>query len=109
MEESRTHSSKLMHEFGSITNASVTAWTPVVMLDISLQSISFASSERLLPGDTHPLRFTLPGAPRMHFASVALLPSTAPAERGGYRYAAKFVTLEPNTIDHIVRFLGETA
>jgi hypothetical protein len=98
-----------MHEFASITNSAITAWTPVILLDVSLNGISFASSEVLFAGVTHPMRFTLPGAPKMHFVSVMLLPGTTQGVPVGYRYGAKFVQIDPRTTDHLVQFLSEPA
>jgi hypothetical protein len=107
LEEKRAHSRRLMHEFASITNSAVTEWTPVILLDVSTNGISFASSEVLFAGVTHPMRFTLPGTPRMHFVSVALLPGTTQGVPVGFRYGAKFVQVHPRTIDQIVQFLSE--
>lgn len=98
-----------MHEFGSITNSEITAWKPVILLDVSVNGISFASPEVLFAGVTHPMRFTLPGAPRIHFVAVTLLPGMTQGVPVGYRYGAKFETIEPRTTDHIVRFLSEPA
>lgn len=109
LEEKRAHSRKLMHEVASISNSAGSTWVPVVLLDVSLSGISFASAEVLSSDGTYSMRFTLPGAARLHFASVTLTPRTTSGVPSGYRYGARFLTIDRQTLDHVIQFMSEPA
>ena len=96
-----------MHEIAFISKSSDTGWVPIVVLDISVNGITFACSEILLSGYAHTLRFTLPGTPKLHFVSAMLLPRTTEGVPSGYRYGARFSRIDQRTADHIVTFLSE--
>lgn len=96
-----------MHEYAFVSNFSDSGWLPIVLLDISASGISFACSEALQGGNVHALRFTLPGTPKLHFASAVLLPATTEGVPSGYRYGGRFSSIDRSTIDHIVTFLSE--
>jgi hypothetical protein len=96
-----------MHEYAFVSNFSDSGWVPIVLLDISSNGISLACSEVLQGGNVHAFRFTLPGTPKLHFASGVLLPATTGGVLSGYRYGARFSSVDRNTIDHIVTFLSE--
>lgn len=97
----------MMHEFAFVSNFSDTGWMPVVLLDISVNGVSFACSEVLQSGNVHAFRFTLPGTPKLHCVSAMLLPPTTKGVPSGYRYGARFSHIDRHTIDHIVTFLSE--
>lgn len=107
LEEKRAHSRRLMHEVASITDPAGSTWVPIVLLDVSLHGISFASAEVLLSDCTYSMRFTLPGAAKLHFSSVTLTPRTTSGVPSGYRYGARFLTIDRQTLDHIVQFMSE--
>lgn len=109
LEERRAHSRRLMHEVASITNPTGTTWVPIILLDVSLNGASFASSQVLLSDCEYSMRFTLPGAARLHFASVTLTPRTTSGVPSGYRYGARFLKIERQTQVHIVQFRSEPA
>jgi hypothetical protein len=96
-----------MYEVASITSSLDSGWTPVVLLDVSANVITFASSRQMSTGSVHSLRFTLPGRARLHFVSVGLLASTTVGGPSGFRYRAEFLAIDPLTIDHVARFLSE--
>jgi hypothetical protein len=109
LEEKRAHSRKLMHEVASITAPGGSTWIPIILLDVSLSGISFASSEELSSDCAHSMRFTLPGTARLHFASVMLTPRTTAGVPSGYRYGARFLTIDRLTLDHVIQFMSEPA
>jgi hypothetical protein len=106
MDEKRAHSRKLMHEAAAITIAAGARSVPVILLDISLHSISFASAEEMHTGDIHSLRFTLPGSGQLHFVTVKLVARSASHMPSGFRYGATFARINNPTIDDIVLFLS---
>lgn len=109
MDEKRAHCRKLMHETAAITNAAGARSIPVVLLDISLHSVSFASAVELQPGETHSLRFTLPQSGRLHFVTVKVVARCADHMPSGFRYGATFARINNPTIDDIVMFFSQPA
>lgn len=104
MDEKRAHSRTLMHEV-AVDAAAI----PIVLLDISLHSISFASSAEMLTGGSYALRFTLPGSPRLHFVLVKIVVRTGENVPAGFRYGAKIERIDSKTVDHIIEFLSQPA
>ncbi|WP_159695814.1 hypothetical protein [Massilia sp. 9I] len=95
---------RLMDEVASIASPRASDSQSVQLLDITLAGVNFVSPSRLPfhSPDTLSLRFSLPGKPRLHFAAVHLM---APPihDDSGFRYTAKFVTVDPHTVEHIVQ------
>jgi hypothetical protein len=105
LDERRAHCRKLMHETAYIT-VDGQAWKPIVLLDISTNGLSIASPEIMLSGDLHSIRFTLPGGRFDHFAFITLLYRSTDGVPSGYRYGARFSTIDVATTSSIVDFLS---
>jgi hypothetical protein len=107
LEKRLARATVLMDEVASIANAHSAEATSIQLADISIAGLSFVSPEKLVHQSSNAwsVRFSLPGKPRLHFASVALM---APPihDEAGFRYTARFVTLDPHTVDHIVQVLN---
>lgn len=104
-DERRAHCRKLMHESAYITVAGQ-AWTPVVLLDISTHGLSIASAELMMSGEMHGIRFTLPGGRLDHYAFVTLLFRSTEGVPSGFKYGARFSTIDAATTASIVDFLS---
>ena len=94
-----------MQQTASVTALQAAGSVAVQLVDISIAGVSFLAFEELgcASSDLLSMRFTLPGRPRLHFAMISLLPP-ASREGSGYRYDAKFVRTDPQTVDHIIQW-----
>lgn len=99
-----------MQETATVTASQAAGAVTVQLVDINIAGVSFVASEKLLcaSSDLLSMRFTLPGRSRLHFAMISLLP-TAPQEGPGYRYDARFVRTDPQTIDHIMQWFDSAS
>lgn len=93
-----------MDEVASIASSHGADSLSVQLAEITLAGVAFVSRAKLpFPSSgALSLRFSLPGKPRLHFASIHLM---APPihDDSGFRYTAKFVTVDPHTVEHIVQ------
>ena len=105
LDEKAIRSVRLMQETASVTALQATGSVAVQLVDINVAGVSFVAPEKLPCSSTELLsmRFTLPGRSRLHFAMISLLPS-ASEEGSGYRYDARFVRTDPQTVDHIIQW-----
>lgn len=94
----------LNRETAFVTMSHPSKSVDVQLLEVSLHGLSFSVSEALhcAPHGQLSIRFSLPGGSRLHFAMINLL-SMVMAGPSTYRYDAKFVRTDPQTIDHIIR------
>ena len=106
MDEQRAHSRRLMHEAAWIAASAEGAWTPMVLLEISTNGLTIASTQSLDSGDVHAVRFTLPGDAAPHDALVRLLYRSTDGVPAGFRYGARFTAIDQRTTEHIVDFLS---
>jgi hypothetical protein len=109
VEEQRAHSRKLMHEQASVANASGTSWAPTIMLNISFSGVCFACSEVMESGELRQLRFRLPGKPDTHNVFVQIVHRTPHGVPAGYKYGARFMSLDTATTAQILDFVSKTA
>jgi hypothetical protein len=105
LDEKAIRSGRLMQETASVTALQAAGSVAVQLVDINVAGVSFVASDKLpcSPTELLSMRFTLPGGSRLHFAMISLLPA-ASQEGSGYRYDAKFVRTDPQTIDHIIQW-----
>jgi len=105
LDEKDVRSVRLMQETASVTALQAAGSVAVQLVDINVAGVSFVTPEKLLCSSNELLsmRFTLPGRSRLHFAMISLLP-TASQEGARYRYDAKFVRTDPQTVDHIIQW-----
>lgn len=78
----------------------------MVLLQISTHGVTIASTQSMTSGDLRPVRFTLPGDAAPHYALVRLLYRSTEGVPVGFRYGARFTTIDPKTTSHIVDFLS---
>ena len=109
MEEQRAHARKLMHERAFLADASGSAWAPAILLDISFSGVSFAFAEPLSSGEVRQLRFCLPGSANQHHTFIKLVHRTSHGVPGGYKYGARFVTIDAETTERILDFVSKPA
>src|SRR5450830_628899 len=107
MDERRAHSRKLMEQSAFISNPLNGGWSPIVILDISVNSISFACAEPLQAGQLYSLRMTVPGSERLHFLSAIVFPGTTDGVPSGFRYGARFARIKHATTEDIVGFVSK--
>ena len=98
-----------MHEQAFLSDASGTSWAPVILLDISMRGISFATPEALLGGALRRLQFTLPGSPVRHHCMINIVHRSTAGVPSGFKVGAMFVTIEADTTEHIVDFVSKSA
>lgn len=98
-----------MHEKAFLSDSSGTAWTPVILLDISLRGISFATPERLVSGTMRQLHFTVPGSPTRHRAHIYIVHQSTAGVPSGFRTGAKFESITAEATEQIADFLSRTA
>jgi len=107
LEQKPARLNHLMDEVASIACPRGRDALPVQLDEVSLSGVAFISPTRLDShgSDAFSLRFSLPGKPRLHFALVKLMAPPIHLD-SGFRYTAKFMTIDPHTVDHIVEHLG---
>jgi hypothetical protein len=96
-----------MHEQAFIQDSTGTSWAPVVLLDISLRGIGFATPEPIISGTVRQLLFTVPGSPIRHHADIYIVHRSTSGVPSGFRIGARFVTLDPVTTDQIADFVSK--
>jgi len=98
-----------MHEEAFLSNAGDNGWSPIVLLDISTQGVSFATAEMLASGEVRRIRFSLPGSRSSHHVSFKVVHCGTGGVPSGYRIGARFVTIDADTTDQIVDFVSKPA
>lgn len=96
-----------MHEQAFLSDPDVTSWAPVVLLDISLRGISFATPTVVLGGELRQLRFRLPGSQQLHHASLHIVHQTNAGVPVGYKVGARFEEIDADTTNEIIDFLSK--
>lgn len=107
--EQRAYVRKLMQEQAFLSDANVSSWAPVLLLDISLHGLSFATPAVVQGGELRELRFRMPGNPRLHHASVHIAHQTSDGVPVGYKVGARFERVDAVTTRAITDFLGTPA
>jgi hypothetical protein len=107
LKEQRLHARKLMHEPAFLSDVGRTAWVPVILLDISLRGVSFASPGVVIGGELRLLRFTMPGTPQSHAALISVVHSSSAGVPVGFKVGAKFEEIDAGTTDAIADFLSK--
>lgn len=106
MKEQRAHGRKLTHEQAYLADAGMSSWAPVVLIDISLSGISFASPAPIINGELRQLQFRLPGSPLLHRALIHIVHHTTSGVPVGFKVGARFENIGLETADAIAGFLG---
>jgi hypothetical protein len=107
MKEQRAHARKLMHEQAYLADANMTSWAPVVLLDISLSGISFASPTVIIGDALRQLQFRMPGSPRLHRALIHIVHHSTSGAPVGFKVGARFEEISADTTDAITDFLSK--
>ncbi|MGJ7914750.1 PilZ domain-containing protein [Massilia sp. LXY-6] len=107
MKEQRAHGRKLMHEQAYLADASMSSWVPVILIDISLSGISFASPAVLIDGGLRELHFRMPGSPRLHRALIHIVHNSTSGVPVGFKVGASFEEIGAETRDAIAGFLSK--
>jgi hypothetical protein len=107
MKEQRAHVRKLMHEQAYLADARMSSWAPVVLLDISLRGISFASPTAIIDGELRPLHFRMPGSPVLHRVLIHIVHHTTSGVPVGFKVGARFEDIGADTTDAITDFLSK--
>lgn len=98
-----------MHEQAFLSDAHFSSWTPVIVLDISVQGIRFATPGAVVGGELRHLRFRLPGNAQLHHASVRIVHRTSSGAAIGYTVGAVLEEIDAETRNAIMAFVGESA
>jgi hypothetical protein len=98
----------MMHEQAFLSDSSGTSWAPIILLDISLRGISFATSEPLMNGAVHQLRFRLPGSLARHHSLINIVHQSTSGVPGGFKIGATFVTIDADTTEQIMDFFSKS-
>lgn len=96
-----------MHEQASLADANMTCWIPVILLDISLRGISFASPDVVANGELRQLRFRMPGSPLLRHVVICAVHNSTTGVPVGFRVGAKFEEIDAGTTDAIADFLSK--
>jgi hypothetical protein len=96
-----------MHEQAYLADASMTSWTPVVLIDISLSGISFASPTTIIGGQLRQLQFRMPGSPLLHHVLVHIVHHSTSGVPVGFKVGARFEDIGADTRDAIAGFLSQ--
>jgi hypothetical protein len=107
MKEQRAHVRKLMHEQAYLADPGLSSWAPVVLLDISLCGISFASPTAIIGGERRQLQFRIPGSPLLHRVLIHIVHHTTAGVPVGFKVGARFEDIGADTTDAIGDFLSE--
>ena len=92
-----------------MADSSATSWAPIVLLDISLRGVSFATPEALVAGVVRQLQFTVPGSPTRHHAHINIVRRSTAGVPSGFKIGAMFVQIDPETTTHIADFVSKSA
>src|SRR5438094_6804126 len=95
-----------MHEQAYLADASMSSWAPVVLIDISLSGISFASPTAVINGERRQLQFRMPGSPVLHRVFIDIVHHTTAGVPVGFKVGARFEEVGADTADAIAGFLG---
>jgi hypothetical protein len=98
-----------MHEQAFLLDSSGTSWSPVVLLDISLCGVGFATPEALISGTVRQLLFTVPGSRTRHHTHVHIVHRSTSGVPSGFRVGARFVTIDQETAGQIADFVSKSA
>ncbi len=98
-----------MHEEAFLSNAADSAWSPIILLDISTHGVSFATAETLANGEVRRVRFSLPGSRTIHHVSIKVVHCGTAGVPSGHRIGARFAAIDPETTDQIVDFVSKPA
>lgn len=109
MKEQRAHGRKLTHEQAYLADTKSASWAPVVLIDVSLSGISFASPTAIISGELRRLQFRLPGSPLLHQALIDIVHHTATGVPLGFKVGARFDDMGADTVAAIADFLGQPA
>jgi hypothetical protein len=109
LREQRAHARRVMHEQAFLLHSSGTSWAPIVLLDISLGGISFATPEALVCGTVRQLSFTVPGSPTRHHCHICIVHRSTSGVPTGFRIGARFVTIDADTRNQIADFVSKSA
>jgi hypothetical protein len=96
-----------MHEQAYLADASMSSWAPVVLLDISLSGISFASSTVIIDGGLRQLHFRMPGSPLLHSVLIHIVHHSTSGMPVGFKVGARFEEVSANTRNAISDFLSK--
>jgi hypothetical protein len=99
----------MMREQAFMADASASSWAPIVLLDISLRGVSFATSEALDTGQVRALQFTVPGSPVRHRAHITVVRRSTAGVPSGFKIGAMFVQIDIATTDLIADFVSKSA
>jgi hypothetical protein len=106
-QEQRAHARKLMREQAYLADAGMSSWAPVVLIDISLSGISFASPSVIINGELRQLQFRMPGSQQLHRALIHIVHHTASGVPLGFKVGARFEEVGADTSAAITGFLGK--
>jgi hypothetical protein len=96
-----------MHEQAYLADTGMTSWIPVVLLDISLSGISFASPTVIVSDESRQLHFRMPGSPLLHRALIRIVYHTTSGVPLGVRVGARFEQVSADTTEAITDFLSK--
>jgi hypothetical protein len=96
-----------MHEQANLADAGTTSWAPVVLLDISLNGISFASTAAIISGEQRQLHFRMPGNPLLHRVLIRIVHHSTAGVPVGIKVGARFEEISADTRDAITDFLSK--
>jgi hypothetical protein len=96
-----------MREQAYLADAGTTSWAPVVLLDISLSGISFASPSAIIHGELRQLQFRMPGSLLLHRVRIHIVHHTASGVPVGFKVGARFEDIGADTTDAITDFLSK--
>jgi hypothetical protein len=95
-----------MHEQAYLADATMSSWAPVVLLDISLSGISFASPTAIISGEQRHLQFRMPGSPQPHRVLVYIVHHSTTGVPVGFKVGARFEEVSAETRDAITDFFS---
>jgi hypothetical protein len=96
-----------MHEQAYLADASMTSWAPVLLIDISLCGISFASPAVIIGDELRQLHFRMPGSPLLHRALIHIVHHSTSGVPVGFKVGARFEEIGADTTEAIAGFLNK--
>jgi len=106
VKEQRAHARKLMHEQAYLADANLSSWVPVVLVDISVCGISFASPAVIIGDAPRQLQFRMPGSPLVHRALIRVVHHSTSGAAVGFKVGARFEEISTDTRNAITAFVG---
>jgi hypothetical protein len=94
-----------MHEQAYLADAGMSSWAPVILIDISLSGISFASPAAIICDTPRELHFRMPGSPLLHRARIQVVHHSTSGVPVGFKVGARFEEIGVETRDAIAGFL----